>query len=156
MVLAVRGEAFEQKGGFMSKILSVDPVDEELFYEKVLKIAQSICNSNRHLRQLDEAVSYVEQNYCRFDLSLEEVADYVGMSKTQMSKMFKEQFGMRYLDFLTKLRMDKAKELLSDTDRTVKDILLSVGYIDKTSFTKKFKAYCGMLPTEYRSQQRNE
>ena len=57
---------------------------------------------------------------------------------------------------LTQLRMDKARELLLNTDESVKNILMSVGYIDKTSFTKKFKAYYGMSPTEYRGSNKME
>ena len=156
MVLAVRGENFEENSGLMAKIMSINPMDEMNFYERILKILQSICESNKSREQLDEAVLYVKENYHRYDLSLEEVSVQVGMSKTQISKLFKAQLGINYLDFLTQLRMDKARELLLNTDETVKNILMSVGYIDKTSFTKKFKAYYGMSPTEYRGSNKME
>lgn len=76
--------------------------------------------------------------------------------REQMSKLFKEELGMGYLDYLTKLRMDKAKYLLFHTDESVKNILQAVGYIDQTSFTKKFKTYYGMTPTEFRNQKQLE
>ena len=152
LILAVRGDETEQSSGLMSKIILINPANEMHFHERILKILQTFCDSDKRSEQLDKAVAYVKNNFHRFDLSLEEVAACAGMSKTQMSKLFKAQLGIGYLDFLTKLRMDKAQELLVNTSQSVKSIFLAVGYIDKTSFTRKFKAYYGMSPTEYRCQ----
>ena len=112
---------------------------------------QRYCADDKRFRQLETAVEYVQKNYARSELSLVEVADYVGLSRVQMSKLFKEHLGIGYLDFLTKLRLHKAQELLANTDLPLGDILPEIGYIDKTGFTRKFKANFGMTPMEYRS-----
>ena len=96
----------------------------------------------------------MQENYCRYDLSLEEVAAQAGLSKTQMSKLFKAQMDVNYLDYLTQLRMEKAKKLLSGTEKPIKEIIADVGYIDRASFAKKFKAYYGVSPAQYRSRER--
>ena len=79
------------------------------------------------------------------------MADYAGISKAQMSKLFKKQTGVGYIDYVTKLRMEKAKELLVYTDMSIKDIFLNVGYIDTTNASKKFKAYFHVTPSLWRT-----
>ena len=155
LILAIRGNESEQNVMLLSRTMQINPAVEVYFRENVLKILQEYCVDDRHFQQLEAAVEYVRNNYNRYDLSLEEVANYIGISKSQISKMFKNQLGIGYLDFLTKLRLHKAQELLANTDHSVKSILLEVGYIDKTSFTKKFKANFGMTPSEYRCQRKD-
>lgn len=140
----------------MEEILSVNPDNELHFEEQMRKILQAYCVEDEKREQIEALIEYVQQNYARCDLSKEEVSAQVGINKTQMSKLFKEELGMGYLDYLTKLRMDKAKYLLLHTDESVKNILQAVGYIDQTSFTKKFKTYYGMSPTEFRNQRQSE
>ena len=99
----------------------------------------------------ERVLQFVEDNYSGYDLSLEKVADYAGVSKSQMSKLFKAQTGVGYIEYVTRLRMAKAKELLSETDMSVKEIFLKVGYIDTTNASKKFKSYFKVNPTTWRS-----
>ena len=154
MLLAIRDVEFEPDTQLMHRIQALNPVDGESFYEKALKILQILCGADRRLEKLEEAVRYVQENYCRYDLSLEEVAAQAGLSKTQMSKLFKAQMDVNYLDYLTQLRMEKAKKLLSGTEKPIKEIIADVGYIDRASFAKKFKAYYGVSPAQYRSRER--
>ena len=101
-------------------------------------------------------LQFVEKNYVNYDLSLDKVANYAGTSKSQMSKLFKKHTGVGYIDYVTKLRMEKAKELLVHTDMSVKDVFLKVGYIDTTNASKKFKAYFNMTPSQWRSMGQEE
>lgn len=98
----------------------------------------------------NEIIHYLEKNYNRSDLSLEEVAEYSGFTKTYLSKLFKVKTGICYIDYLTDLRMNKAKELLNETDKTIKIIVEEVGYIDVSTFRRKFKAKFKYGPSEYR------
>jgi YesN/AraC family two-component response regulator len=152
LILAARGDETEENSGLMEKIVSINPASEVNFAEQVIKILRAYCVNNRSDEMLKAVTEYIQENYNRYDLSKEEVSSYVGINKTQMSRLFKEQLGVGYLDYLTKLRMDKAQDLLLNTDQSVKSILQIVGYIDQTSFTKKFKAYYGMSPTAFRCQ----
>ncbi|MCC3377544.1 response regulator [Cohnella sp. REN36] len=84
------------------------------------------------------------------DISLEGIAKRVGLSPFYLSKVFKEQLGVNYIDFLTECRIDRAKKLMSDPDRSLKEITFEVGYRDPNYFSKVFRKTCGVSPTEYR------
>ncbi|MBQ6805343.1 MAG: helix-turn-helix transcriptional regulator, partial [Clostridia bacterium] len=92
------------------------------------------------------------ENFCREDISLEEMASHFGVSREHMSRLFRARTGMRYIDYITKLRMEKAWEMITTTDQSVSDIFRLVGYIDRSSSTKKFKKYFGITPSEARNK----
>lgn len=84
------------------------------------------------------------------EISLETIAKQVDLNPFYISKMFKEQLGINYIDFLTECRIDKAKSLMGNPERSLKEITFEVGYNDPNYFSKVFKKSCGMSPTEYR------
>ena len=102
--------------------------------------------SNRPAR---EAVSYIEEHYGE-NISLEDVAAAVGITPAYLSHMFKNTTGQNYMDYLTELRLEKAKELLRGSVRSIKEISAAVGYADSHYFSKLFKKETGIKPTEYR------
>lgn len=84
------------------------------------------------------------------DISLEAIGKIVGLSPYYISKSFKEQLGVNYIDFLTECRIEKAKKLMADPERSLKEITFEVGYRDPNYFSKVFKKTCDVSPTEYR------
>ncbi|TJY39632.1 response regulator [Cohnella pontilimi] len=84
------------------------------------------------------------------DVTLETIGKIVSLSPFYISKMFKEQLGVNYIDFLTECRIEKAKKLMADPDRSMKEITFEVGYHDPNYFSKVFKKICDVSPTEYR------
>lgn len=84
------------------------------------------------------------------DITLDAIGKRVGLSPFYISKMFKEQLGVNYIDFLTECRIDKAKKLMADPDKSLKEITYEVGYHDPNYFSKVFKKMCDVSPTEYR------
>lgn len=84
------------------------------------------------------------------DISLDILAQKVNLSPIYISKMFKEKLGINYIDFLTECRIEKAKTLLNDPERSLKEITFEVGYHEPNYFSKVFKKICGMSPREYR------
>lgn len=84
------------------------------------------------------------------DISLDSLARKVGLSPIYISKIFKEKQGVNYIDFLTECRIEKAKELIRDTDKSIKEITFEVGYHDPNYFSKVFKKLCNLSPKEYR------
>ena len=90
------------------------------------------------------------ENYSK-DISLDEVSGKVDVSPYYFTRLFKEETGETFLEYLTKLRMDKAKELMKDQSISVKDICTRVGYADPNYFSRIFKKAVGMTPTEYRA-----
>lgn len=85
------------------------------------------------------------------DISLAAIGQMAGLSPFYISKLFKEQLGMNYIDFLTECRIDKAKKLmLADAEISLKEIAYEVGYHDPNYFSKVFKKVCGVSPTQFR------
>lgn len=95
------------------------------------------------------AKQYIQENF-KNPVSLEEVADFVGFNATYFSTLFKKESGTNFQEYLSEVRMDKAKELLKETNLTVANICSQVGYQDLKHFVKIFKKYTGLKPNEYR------
>ncbi|QGQ94525.1 response regulator [Paenibacillus psychroresistens] len=89
-------------------------------------------------------------NHSNEDISLDAIGKKVGLSPFYISKMFKEQLGVNYIDFLTECRIEKAKKLMGDPEKSLKEISFEIGYHDPNYFSKVFKKMCDVSPTEYR------
>jgi two-component system response regulator YesN len=105
--------------------------------------------SNKTPVILDKAIQFINQNY-RENITLENVAYEAGFSTYYFGKLFKKTFGVTFTDYLTSLRISRAKELLKDPYLTVKGITYQVGFMDPNYFTRVFKKSEGLTPTEYR------
>ena len=92
---------------------------------------------------------YVENNYT-FDISMQEVAEDMGYSDAYFSKLFKQYFNQNFTAYLTEYRIKKAKELLTDTNNSIKDISRMVGYEYSNYFAKIFKRIVGEIPSKFR------
>lgn len=95
------------------------------------------------------AKEYIHRNLSS-DLGIDELADYLGISCSYFSLLFKTHFGETFVEYLTKQRMEQAKSLLAMTDKTITKIGAMVGYAERRYFTKVFHKYAGMSPSEYR------
>lgn len=94
----------------------------------------------------------VEERYCDPDFSIGEIAEACHVSVSRMSNQFKTAVGMGFLEYVWKMRLEKAQELLRTTDLSVDEISLQVGYLAATSFSRKFKQETGLTPSQYRSK----
>lgn len=84
------------------------------------------------------------------DIALEDIARAVNLSPFYFSRFYKEETGVNFIERLTGIRMDKAKELLADTTLSIKDVARMVGYTDPNYFSKLFKKVVGTTATEYK------
>lgn len=100
---------------------------------------------------IQEAISYMELNYQR-DLTIEEIAGACKINRSYFSKLFKEKKGYPPQEFLIRLRLSKAAELMKDTTVSIGDIAASCGYPNQLNFSKAFKQRYGMSPREWRAQ----
>lgn len=105
--------------------------------------------SEKSLGAVETAKTYMQNNYSR-DISLDEVSAAVNISPYYFSKIFKEDVGEGFVEYLTRIRMDKAKELLTTTECSMKEICSMVGYADPNYFSRTFKKNVGVTPTEYK------
>jgi len=78
------------------------------------------------------------------------VARAVGISASYLSRVFKEISGTGFNDYLTAIRLEESKRLLSDTNLSIHDVAARVGYFDEKYYSKLFKKTFGIKPTEYR------
>lgn len=95
-------------------------------------------------------LSYIEQNYNR-DIGLTELAEMASMSTAYLSILFKSEVGMSYVKYLTKLRMERAKELLRQ-EYKVYEVSEMVGYHNYRYFSDTFKKYEGQTPKDYKAK----
>lgn len=93
---------------------------------------------------------YIEENYGNPELSLQLLSDMLGMSPSGLSTIFKEEFGEKFVVYLSKVRMEHAKELLRTTSLQIQDISERTGYQHGMSFIRAFKKTVGTTPGEYR------
>lgn len=100
------------------------------------------------------AISYIQQRY-HGELSLQEVADHVHMSKNYFSEQFKRLAGLNFIDFIIRLRIQYAKQLLSSTTLRVYDIGVKAGFNSSKHFLKIFKREVTCTPAEYRQLHSN-
>lgn len=98
---------------------------------------------------IERAKKYIEDNYSK-DISLDDVSKYVDITSYYFSKLFKEEVGENFIEYLTKLRIDRGKLLLKQKDLSIKQIGIDAGYSDPNYFSRIFKRYVGVTPTEYR------
>lgn len=94
--------------------------------------------------------SYLQHNYMLYDISLDSVSTILNINPSYFSAQFKRRFGVNFVDYLTDIRMNAAKELLTDPLRATSEVANMVGYENANYFTRAFKKKTGMTPTEYR------
>ena len=105
--------------------------------------------SQREARPITDAKRFIQQHY-QEALRLEDVSSAVGFNATYFSAMFKKETGQNFMDYLTELRMNKAKELLCSDENSVQDVADQIGYRDLKYFSRLFKKTTGISPSEYK------
>ena len=99
---------------------------------------------------------YLADHFMENSLMLQDVASAVGMSNSRFSTVFAQECGQTFTEYLTWLRLEKAKDLLKGTDQHTYRIAQQVGYNDAHYFSYMFKKQTGMTPGEYRQQNQNK
>ena len=107
---------------------------------------------SQHPDAVQTAVTYINKNYQRSDLSLSEIAEAVSLSQSYFSSQFKTKIGTSYIKYLTSIRIDAAKKLLLTSDHSVASIAQMVGYPNVTNFYRHFRRDTKMTPAVYREK----
>ena len=127
---------------------------EELFQclSRLQREQLEIVRQRRHsdaTRPIRMAKQYVQQHYSQ-PITLEDVCEVVGFSSSYFSALFKKETGEGFAKYLTRVRMERAKELLQQTSLPVSEICAQVGYSDLKHFTQNFKKETNLNPGQYR------
>lgn len=120
-----------------------------LFYQLKLINHPTIHLEGHGQRYLDYAISYISQYYHR-SLTINEIAAYVHIDRTYLFKLFKDAYGLSPKAYLIAYRMNKATDLLSHEELTIKEVAKAVGYEDYSLFSRIFKKNKGISPRAYR------
>lgn len=133
----------------VSSIKSVCQYLKDLFTQ-ALKLRDNL-SMDKYSGLLEDAARYVEQNFSNNEISLNTVASQIGISPSYFSTIFRQETGQTFIEYLTGLRMEKAKELLRCTSRKTSEIAYDVGYKDSHYFSYIFKKTQGQTPKDYRN-----
>lgn len=99
-----------------------------------------------------EVLKFIEENYSS-PVKLPTLAEIAGVTEQHLCRLFKKNLGMRPMEYLAKLRIRHAKELLVYSEKSIAEIAEETGFVDNSYFTVVFKKYEGMTPGEYRGSQ---
>lgn len=110
---------------------------------------------NRHADIIHQAIAFIDEHFSDEKISLNMVAAAAGMSPNHFSASFSQEMGQTFIEYLTRRRMDRAKELLMTTELLSSEICYEVGYRDPHYFSSIFKKTVGMTPRAYRKRGRH-
>jgi len=113
-----------------------------------------ISDKDKSLNLIDRVRQYIDDHFHESSLSIVEIADNLDISAGHLSRSYKKESGETLLNYINNKRIEKAKNLLIDTDKPLQEIVRAIGYLDVSSFYRKFKSTEGLTPGAYRDQYR--
>ncbi|WP_332447987.1 response regulator transcription factor [Sphaerochaeta sp.] len=125
------------------QLVAVQSPEDECLEEEV---------SDKTALMMAKVKKYLEYSYMNYDLSLDSVSSLLNINPSYLSCIFKRCTGINFLDYITNLRINAAKEHLADPFKSASEIASMVGYDSSSYFTRAFKKHTGLTPTEYRKQ----
>ena len=128
--------------------------DVHRYFEELITHALKLRNDTANRRfdgSVEKAQEYIRTNFNNEDISLHAVSKFVNLSPTHFSAIFSKEVGKTFSEFLTEVRIEKAKELLLCTPKRSSEIAYEVGYSDPHYFSYAFKKMTGLSPREFRS-----
>lgn len=144
---------FNSRQDYLPAIMGMTELSQlkKWFVEKIVAACRNILSKRTEKSNsiIEMAKDYIKSNY-RKDISLDDVSRVVNISPYYFSKLFKEDTGENFIEYLTGVRIEKAKELLNTTECSMKEICAIVGYSDPNYFSRSFKKNVGVTPTEYK------
>jgi AraC-like DNA-binding protein len=145
----IESEPFEQTSDRLKSFHQFEQF--AAFFQQYLSDAaeQVVIRKEKTDRIVDFVTGYVENHYAT-EISLSEIADKLRVTNRYLSTYFKEKTGINFIDYLHELRIQKAKELLTETNLKIQEVTERVGYQNTNSFIRLFKKHSGLTPGEFR------
>ena len=135
--------------GIISRIDTTLGYLKELF-QTALAMRDNVSN-DRYGSLIAEAKKYMGENFSKNDFSLNMISAHIGVSPSYFSSIFKQETGQSFVEYLTRLRIDKACELLKCTNLRTAEIGEQIGYNDPHYFSATFKKIMGQSPKDYKN-----
>lgn len=126
------------------------PDEYQLFLKAIIKKILDYKNRIAYDNIIEKSIEYINLNFNK-DITLESVANYVSQSPTYFSKYFKKITGEKFIDYVNKIKMQKAIRFLQDNPNIkITALMQSVGYQSSSNFYRNFKRFTGLTPIEYK------
>lgn len=131
----------------------------EISYYQMPRLFKDLINRMEEIKAypslIKEIKNYIVSNYYHDDMSLLVAAKSISLSPQHLSRVFKKEMGITFVDYLTQVRLEKAIELFEDEDLKMYEIAERIGYTSQHYFSSVFKKVLGVSPIEYRAQCKN-
>ncbi|WP_026574260.1 response regulator transcription factor [Bacillus sp. UNC438CL73TsuS30] len=128
----------------------------ELFYDQCLSLIDTLNEENNQLNGkdiLDRVIKDLHQEYAS-KKSLKDYAENYYIHPNYLARLFKQELGVTFIETLTKIRMDKAKELLKNESLKINEVSQLIGYDDVRYFGQVFRKFYGLTPSQYKTEQK--
>lgn len=137
----------------LSKCESLSDIDYFLkqILSELFEFSGSSENSAASSDLYEKIIDYINNHYAEADLSINLLAEKLGVSTSYISKIFKKNMKMNYIKYLTDVRLEHATQLLVNTDLKKNEISEKVGYLNTSSFIRLFNKNYFVTPAEYRA-----
>lgn len=146
--------------GFLFQRLDMDKAEYTYSFSSMMKYlensveytcSQMVQNSSKGGNKIINRVEkIIRERYCDTELSLQSVATEMGLSLSYLSRLFKKEMDLNFMEYLTNVRITEAQKLLNTTDMRNNEIANKVGFYDVGYFSQVFKKKCDMTPSEYK------
>ncbi|MHC4624078.1 MAG: helix-turn-helix domain-containing protein [Planctomycetota bacterium] len=145
----------EKNLGYVNKVMRIENQEDLCAWistalNEFIEMVYSSQDAKK-VTQITPAINYIDANYNKA-ISLEEVARVSHLSISRLAHVFKEQMGITIIDYLTSVRIERAKQLLLATSQSCTEICFEVGYNNQSYFTRTFKDLVGMPPSRFRAR----
>lgn len=148
---------YDELNSALSDLLKRTNVNNLKIFDKIEELCVMITehrietrSSNKNSELVNSIIQVMTENLFDSMMSLESISEKCGISPSYLSRIFKAKMGSTPMYYVENLRMSKVKEKLSNTNESLKQILMDTGYIDQSNFIRKFKKIEGVTPMTYR------
>ena len=164
-ILMAASRIIKESGGEPREVIDAKLWEDNLFSsapepEEVIPLAREVLekaiafreeqSATRYNAVINKARAYLAREYQNSGVTLNDVSSHVCMSNSHFCTIFSQEMGVTFTEYLTELRMNRAKELLRTTQMRSSDIAYAVGYNDPHYFSYLFKKHTGMTPRDFR------
>ncbi|MBB6669946.1 helix-turn-helix domain-containing protein [Cohnella nanjingensis] len=120
------------------------------YLNEIYRTYVAVSETKNYKAMITEMRGYIQENFADPDLSLKHLSDRFQITGKYASYLFKQEYDMKFVDFLVQLRMQHAEQLLADSADTIQNIALQVGYANAITFGRVFKRTIGVTPGDFR------
>lgn len=146
---------FQSRSNYLAEIMSMQDERKlkQWFLHKIVTACQNVATKKQEKQTsiIGMAQEYIDTYYEK-DISLDNVSKHLNISPYYFSKLFKDKTGENFIEYLTRVRIESAKQLIRDSNASMKEICSRSGFQDPNYFSRIFKRYVGLTPTEFKER----